>query len=114
MKRWLSCILIFSIASAGIDAATDAESLGPCDEQVAHEAHSDHGAALEATSDPTDPAAPNGDNSVHFCHCGLHAPALLSSAEPGLVPASEPSPSVPTSLCGTHRSPPPVRPPKSV
>jgi|GEM_PF-3926908 len=113
MKRWLSCILIFSIASAGVDAANDVESLGACDEQIAHEAHA-HGACADRDSESEDPAAPDGESSAHFCHCSVHAPALLSSVEPIAVPAPEPSPSCPTSLCGTLRSPPPVRPPKSV
>src|SRR5690606_14061704 len=102
MKRWLSCILIFSIASANVDAATDVERLGPCDEQVEVETHSVHGARAVSKNERGATGAPADDGAIHFCHCGAHAPALLSSIEPSPAPASEPSPSVSLFLYGTH------------
>lgn len=113
MVRWLSCILILCIASASVDAATDVESLGGCDEQVAHEAHSEpQGAPVEPQGNSEDPTSPADEQAAHFCHCAVHAPVLPSSAELIAVPTSESPPSIPTHLCGTYRTPPPVRPPK--
>src|SRR5690606_26392769 len=109
MARWISYVLILCITSAAVDAAMDVESLGGCDEQVAHEAHSERGGPVP---DPfsEDPDAPTGE-PPHFCHCAVHAPVLPSSAALVTAPAPEPSPAMPAYLYCSHRAPPPVRPP---
>lgn len=111
MVRSISYIVILCITSAAVDAATDVESLGSCDEQLAHEAHGEvRGAPLDDASSE-DPSAP-GEQAAHFCHCAVHAPVLPSSIALVDAPAPEPSPSISAHLYASHRAPPPVRPPK--
>jgi hypothetical protein len=115
MLRWLSGVLILCIAFAGVDAASDVESIGSCNDGLAHEVHSEsQDSLLEPRGAPEDPTPPAGEHGSHFCHCAVHAPTLPSSAEPAVVPAPQPSPSVPIYLLGTSPTPPPVRPPKLV
>ena len=111
MARWISYLLVLCISSATVDAAMDVESLGGCDEQVAHEVHGEVADSLPngASEDPTDPS---DEQAAHFCHCAVHAPVLPLSAPPSVVPAAEASPSTSTHLYCGYRSPPPVRPPK--
>lgn len=112
MLRWLPTVLILCIMFGGIDAAADVESIGACDDRIAHEIHGElpH-SPLDQDGSPDDPAPPAGEHAVHYCHCAVHAPALPPSTELTAAPSSQPSPSLPSHLCGTVPSPPPVRPP---
>lgn len=113
MLRWFSSILILCLAFASVEAATDVDSRGGCDEQIAHEMQGEFEDPLSLEGNSKDPASPGGEQSIHFCHCAVHAPAMLASAELIAVTAAQPAPSIPTYLRGTCRTPPPVRPPKT-
>lgn len=104
MRRVLVALLMLSLFSVGIDAATDVEVLHPGENSAAHEAHG------QLHEDPGEPFSEH-EKSDHFCHCAAHAPAVASSLSLWISHRSEAAPSALVRFSGAPGIAPPVRPP---
>ncbi|HEX7082193.1 MAG TPA: hypothetical protein VF329_14395 [Gammaproteobacteria bacterium] len=111
MVRWLAGALSLCIAFGGIDAAADVESNGTCVESLA-QAQGEPGSPALRAPRSDEPPASAAEQAPHFCHCGLHVPAVAASVITSIHPSPQPVPALPVHVFGTWRTPPPVRPPK--
>lgn len=90
MLRWIATILSFALVVGSMDAALHFDALlgsgGP------HELHGqlhDPGEGASAVGNPDQAPAPDDGDAAHFCHCGVHSPAMLASFAMPRVPVTQ-------------------------
>jgi hypothetical protein len=135
MLRVVTSLLILSLVTSGVEAATDAGG-APIGNARAHEVHGDFhgdrddGALADSNHSPGDDAGlhpngahPHGDDAGphgddgregrHFCHCTVHAPAMIMIVSVPAVAGPSAGGSTAPRLRGTLERPPLLRPPNA-
>lgn len=107
MTKPILISVIFSIICAGIEGASD--SAGPDIEGSQVNGHEVHGMA-HIDSHEHDP---DSDHDDHFCHCSVHAAALLSAVVYSATEERSVSPSSYDDHFSSLVDPPLLRPPNS-
>jgi len=107
MTRAIGIAVFCGIVLSGFEGVAESSSPSPVD---AHEhGHEIHGSGHGESHDQDE----SSDHDDHFCHCGVHAPALVSSI---VTPVDAGFPVTTTRHDGsfsTLHGPPLLRPPKA-
>ena len=105
MTRAISIAVLCGIVFSGFEGVAESAGASPIG---AHEnGHEMHGSGHDKSHDHDE----SGHHDDHFCHCGVHAPALVSSIVTPLVPGSLVSTNRYSERYSSLHSPPLLRPP---
>jgi hypothetical protein len=75
----MAILVVLGLLSAGLEGARDSVDVLHVGAASGHEEH--HSFSGKASPDhPSSPDHPDTDGHSHYCHCGLHVPALFASA----------------------------------
>ena len=107
MTRAIIIAVLAGIIVSGLEGAAEAAGPGAADE---HEhGHELHGPIHVTDHDHGDDA----DHDDHFCHCGVHTAALISTVVMSTVPRSALADSRHNDRFTSFQSPPLLRPPNA-
>lgn len=109
MTRTICIAVLCGILFSGFEGVAESASPAPVDaHKYEHErSHEIHGSGHDNSRDHDE----SGDHDDHFCHCGVHAPALVSSIVTPVVPGSPVSTNRYSERYSSLHSPPLLRPP---
>lgn len=107
MTRTVIIAVLTGVFFSGLEGVAETVDLGSAD---VHE----HGHELHGTAHASDDHHDHHDDSdEHFCHCSLHAPALLSSHVTPVSPAIATGTTLHDDRFSSLPSPPLLRPPNA-
>lgn len=105
MTRTICISVLCGILFSGFEGVAESAGSAPVD---GHEHnHEIHGPGHDNRHDHDE----SGDHDDHFCHCGVHAPALVSSIVTPVIPGSPVSANRFSERFSSLHSPPLLRPP---
>jgi hypothetical protein len=107
MLRIVTSLLMLSLLTGGLEAATDFGGIQQGDASSAHEVHGDFHDDDSGSPDSDG----KGKDPRHFCHCTAHGPAVIMSISLPAFAATVTIGSTINRLQGTQRLPPLLRPP---
>lgn len=107
MNRTVIIAVLTGMVFSGFEAA--AEDVDPALADPHEHAHEIHGSAHSAGHDHDETT----DHDDHFCHCGVHAPALPSSDVTPIVSAAPVAATRHDDWFSSMHPPPLLRPPNS-
>lgn len=105
MVRVVTILLMLTLLTGGLEAATDFGGIQTGDPSAAHEVHGDF-----HDDDPSRPGS-GGKDPRHFCHCTAHGPAVIMTIPLPSFSAAAMAGSTVNDLQGTQKLPPLLRPP---
>ena len=105
MNRAIILAVLTGVVFSGLESA--AETVGPMSADTHERGHEIHGSVHANHHDHGE----SSDHDDHFCHCGVHAVALLSSHVPPVVAAPSVTSTRHDVTFSTLQDPPLLRPP---
>ena len=109
MKRAIILAVLTGFIFSGVESV--AETLGPLSVDTHERGHEIHGSVHANHHDQSSDHGESSDHDDHFCHCGVHAVALLSSHVPPAVTAPPVTSTRHDVSFSTLQDPPLLRPP---